>query len=74
MGGIDMASEPGARRVLDAMAGNEVEDVLKLLDARHLAPTKDQRQQVTTCTDATQLNLWFDRAITADTAAEVFAD
>jgi len=26
------------------------------------------------CTDATQLDLWFDRAITAGTAAEVFAD
>ena len=48
--------------------------VLKLLDARQLAPTTEQRQQVTSCTDAVQLDLWFDRAITAGTAAEVFAD
>jgi hypothetical protein len=125
MGGIDMESGPGARRVLDAMASAEVseadrlrmttiilrlatdaarqlleammttseyektfverihdqgiaegkaEDVLKLLDARHLSPSEEQRQRVASCTDAAQLNLWFDRAITAATAAEVFAD
>jgi hypothetical protein len=129
MGGIDMASEPGARRVLDAIASPEVseadrlrmtaiiltlasdaarhlleammttseyektfvekihdqgiaegeakgkaEAVLKLLDARQLAPSREQRQQVTSCTDAAQLDLWFDRAITAGTAAEVFTD
>src|ERR1700722_928540 len=129
MGGIDMESEPGARRVLDAMASTEVseadrlrmttiilrlandaarqileammttseyektfverihdqgiaegkaegkaEDVLKLLDARHLTPTREQRQQVTSCTNAAQLDLWLDRAITAGTAAEVFSD
>ena len=133
MGGIDMESEPGARRVLDAMASAEVSEadrlrmttiilrlandaarqileammttseyektfverihdqgiaegkaegiaegkaqaVLKLLDARHLTPTKEQRQQVTSCTDVAQLDLWLDRAITADNAAEVFAD
>ena len=137
MGGIDMETEPGARRVLDAIASAEVntadrlrmttiilrlandaarqileammttseyektfverihdqgiaegeakgkvegkvegkaEDVLKLLDARHLAPSMDQRQQVTSCTDAAQLDRWFDRAITASTANEVFAD
>jgi hypothetical protein len=133
MGGFDMASEPGARRVLDAMASTEVSDgdrlrmtaiimrlasdaarqileammttseyektfveriheqgiaegevkgkaegkaeaVLRLLDARRLAPSREQRQQVTSCTDSAQLDLWFDRAITAGTAAEVFAD
>jgi hypothetical protein len=133
MGRIDMKSETGARRVLDAIASAEVneadrlrmtaiilrlasdaarqileammttseyqktfveriheqgisegeakgkaegkaEDVLKLLDARHLAPSKDQRQRVTSCTDSAQLDLWFDRAITAGSATEVFAD
>jgi hypothetical protein len=133
MGGIDMESEPGARRVLDAMASTEVsetdrlrmttiilrlasdaarqileammttseyaktfverihdqglaegeakgkaegkaEDVLKLLDARRLAPSQEQRQRVASCTNPAQLDLWFDRAITAGTAAEVFAD
>jgi len=133
MGGINMETEPGARRVLDAIASPEVsetdrlrmtaiiltlasdaarhlleammttseyektfvekihdqgiaegeargeakgkaEAVLKLLDARHLAPSTEQRQQVASCADAAQLDLWFDRAITANTAAEVFAN
>jgi hypothetical protein len=133
MGGINMESEPGARRVLDAMAGPGVNDadrlrmtaiilrlasdaarqlleammttseyektfierihdegiaegeargeargkgeaVLRLLDARGLAPSQEQRDRVTSSTDPAQLDLWFDRAVTARTAAEVFAD
>jgi hypothetical protein len=50
------------------------EAVLKLLDARHLAPSQEQRQRVTSCADPVQLDLWFDRAITAATATAVFAD
>jgi hypothetical protein len=128
MGGIDMGSEPGARRVLDAIASTEVSDsdrlrmtaiilrlasdaarqileammttseyektfierihdegiaegeargkaeaVLKLLDARGLSLSQEQRQQVTSCTDTAQLDLWFERAITVTTVAEVFA-
>jgi hypothetical protein len=125
MHGIDMASEPGARTVLDAMASPEIsvtdrlrmtaiilrlasdagrqilesmmttneneltfvermfeqgvaeakaEAVLKVLDGRKLAPSQEQRQRVTSCTDSAQLDRWFDRAITAGTADEVFAD
>jgi hypothetical protein len=141
MGGINMGTEPGARRVLDAMASPEVSEadrlrmltiilrladdaarhllaammttaeyektfvekihdqgiaegkaagitegeargkaegearaVLRLLDARGLALSHEQRQQVTSCTDAAQLDRWLDRAITAGTATEVFAD
>jgi hypothetical protein len=55
-------------------AKGKAEAILKLLDARHLVPSGEQRQQVTSCTDALQLDRWFDRAITAGTAAEVFAD
>jgi hypothetical protein len=60
--------------IAEGKAEGKAEAVLKLLDARRLAPTKEQRQQVASCTDAVQLDLWFDRAITAGTAAEVFAD
>jgi len=129
MGGIDLESEAGARRVLDAIASTGVSDadrsrlmtimlrlssdaarqileammttseyektlaerihdqgmaegeakgeakaLLRLLAARGLAPSEAQRNQVTSCTDAAQLDLWFDRAVTAGTAAEVFAD
>jgi len=55
-------------------AEGKAESVLKRLDARHLAPSPEQRQRVTSCTDPAQLDLWFDRAITAGTAAEVFTD
>jgi hypothetical protein len=55
-------------------AKGKAEAVLRLLNARHLAPSAEQRQRVTSCTDSGQLDLWFDRAVTAGTAAEVFAD
>jgi hypothetical protein len=55
-------------------AEGKVEDVLKLLDLRRLAPSQEQRQRVASCTDEAQLNLWFDRAATVGTADEVFAD
>ena len=58
--------------VAKGKAEGKAEAVLRLLDARHLDPSQEQRDQVTSCTDAAQLNLWFDRAITAGTAAEVF--
>ena len=129
MGGIDMATEAGARMVLDAMASPGVSDadrrrmitimlrlsddavrqsleammktreyektfierihdegiaegeakgkaeaVLRLLDARGLAPSPEQRQRVSSTTDPAQLDRWFDRAIAASTAAEVFTD
>ena len=55
-------------------AEGKAEAVLRLLDARDLAPSQEQRQRVTSCTDPAQLDLWFDRAITAGTVTEVFAD
>jgi hypothetical protein len=60
--------------IAEGEARGKAEDVLKLLDARRLAPSEEQRQQVSSCTDIAQLDLWFDRAITAGTAAEVFAN
>jgi hypothetical protein len=60
--------------IAEGKAEGKAEAVLKLLVARHLAPSQEQRQRVTSCTDSAQLDLWFDRAITAGTAAEVFAD
>jgi len=60
--------------IAEGEARGKAEAVLKLLDARGLAPTDGQRQQVTSSTDSAQLDRWFDRAITASSAAEVFAD
>jgi len=60
--------------ITEGEAKGKAEAVLKLLDARHLTPSREQRQQVASCTDAAQLDRWFDRAITAGTTAEVFTD
>jgi hypothetical protein len=60
--------------ISEGKAEGKAEAVLKLLDARHLSPSQEQPQRVTSCIDHAQLDLWFDRAITAGTAAEVFAD
>jgi hypothetical protein len=65
--GVEQGIEQGA--VADA-----AEKVLRLLDGRDLQPTDAQRAQVAASTDLSQLNLWFDRAITAGTTADVFKD
>jgi hypothetical protein len=49
-------------------------DVLKVLDVRGLRPTDAQRAQVEASTDLAHLDLWFERALTAATAADVFTD
>jgi hypothetical protein len=133
MGGIDMATERGARMVLDAITSIEVSDadrlrvaaiimtlasdaarqtlealmqtseyqktfveriydqgeakgeakgkaegkaeaLLRLLDKRGLALSDEQQKRVGDCTETAQLDLWFDRAITASSTAEVFAE
>ena len=49
-------------------------DILKVLGARDLHPAKKHLARVAACTDLATLNLWFDRSLTAATAAKVFAD
>jgi hypothetical protein len=48
------------------------EDVLKIIDARAIDVTAEQRDQVSSCTDSAQLDQWFDSALTAQTAADIF--
>lgn len=52
----------------------KIADLLKVLGARDLHPTKKQLAQVAACTDLGTLDRWFDRSLTAATAAEVFED
>jgi hypothetical protein len=73
--GLEQGRELGrAQGIAEGAMRAKADDVLKILDARQLKPTKDQRGQVTAATDLAQLDLWFDRALTAATATEVFAD
>jgi hypothetical protein len=60
--------------IAEGEARGEAKAVLRLLEARGLTLTQEQRDRVTSCTDAAQLDLWLDRAITASTDAEVFTD
>jgi hypothetical protein len=48
------------------------EDVLKIIDARAIDVTAEQRERVSSCTDIAQLDEWFDSALTAETAPDVF--
>jgi hypothetical protein len=49
-------------------------DIIKVLDVRGLQPSEQQLAQVTECTDLAQLDSWFERSLTAASAAEVFRD
>ena len=69
--GIEQGKEQGIE--LGAVA-DAADKLLRLLDGRGLQPTDAQRAQVVASTDMSRLNLWFDRAINAESAAEVFKD
>ena len=65
--GVEQGLEQGA-------ANAKAQDVLKIIDARGLRPTEEQRAKITATAGIAQLDRWFDRALTADTAADVFKD
>jgi hypothetical protein len=52
----------------------KIADIMKVLGVRDLRPTKKQLARMAACTDLPTLDRWFERSLTAATAAEVFAD
>jgi len=68
---VEQGLEQGREQGLDRA---KREDVLKVLDLRHLRPTREQRARVDASTDLAQLDRWLERSLTAATAAEVFGD
>lgn len=50
----------------------EARMILQLLDRRGIDATPQQREWIEQCTDEATLMEWFNRAITAETADEVF--
>ena len=60
--------------IAEGEAKGEAKALLMLLDKRMLTLSVAQRDRIRTCADAAQLDLWFDRAVTAGSPAEVFAD
>ena len=71
--GREQGLEQGLERGLEQGAANaKAQDVLKVMDARGLGATLEQRAKVAATAGIAQLDVWFDRALTADTAADVF--
>ena len=69
----DAGVEPGIERGrTEGLAEAKASDILKIMDARDLKTSEAQRDEVMASTDLGQLDLWFDRALTADSADEVF--
>jgi hypothetical protein len=54
------------------MVKAKAEAVLKIIDARAIDVTTQQRDQVSSCADIAQLDEWFDSALAAGTAADIF--
>jgi hypothetical protein len=48
--------------------------LLRALRSRGLEPSEAQQEQIASCADEAQLDRWFDRAMTATSVTEVFAD
>jgi hypothetical protein len=65
--GIEQGDQQGAART-------KAQDVLKVIHARKLKPTKEQRAMVTADAGLDKLDVWFDRALTATTVADIFKD
>jgi hypothetical protein len=72
---VQIGIEQGREQGLEQGAANaKAQDVLKVMDARGLRPTPEQRAVITATAGITQLDHWFDRALTAEAAADVFKD
>ncbi|KUO20352.1 RpnC/YadD family protein [Streptomyces dysideae] len=58
----------------EGRAEGRAEDILRLLDRRGIDISHADRERITSCDDLDILGRWFDRAITAASTTEVFAD
>lgn len=59
--------------VAEGVAEGEARAVLRLLARRGLTVSEEQRERVLSCRDLPTLEAWFDRAVVASDADEVFA-
>ncbi|MFF4310731.1 hypothetical protein ACWDFR_29835 [Streptomyces sp. 900105755] len=55
-------------------AKGRAEDILRILDLRGVEVAEADRERITACADLGTLGTWFDRAVTATSAQELFAD
>ncbi|GAB3459430.1 hypothetical protein GCM10027570_43530 [Streptomonospora sediminis] len=57
----------------EGKAEAKAESVLRVLKARGITISEDNRTRITTCTDPETLNTWLDRAVDIHTADQLFA-
>jgi hypothetical protein len=55
-------------------AQGHADGVLRILEKRGIAVSEDVRQRVTSCTDEATIDAWYDRALTATTAEDLFRE
>jgi hypothetical protein len=67
-------AEGEAKGTAKGAVSAKVTDIMKVLSVRDLHPTKKHLSQLAACTDLAILDRWFDRSLTAASAAEVFKD
>jgi hypothetical protein len=70
----DLALLNQARGKAEGLAEGKAEGVLRVLEARGVSVTEEQRQRILGCRDLEQLDRWLVRAVTASAAADVFID
>ncbi|MFB8245212.1 hypothetical protein ACFC5X_09205 [Streptomyces sp. NPDC055952] len=59
---------------LEGKAEGTVESILRVLHKRGVPLTPDDHERITACTDLDTLTEWFDRSLTATSAAELFPE
>lgn len=64
--------QPFYRGKAEGKAEGQAEAVLRVLAARHLSPTEEQRRMILSCQDQAQLERWLDAAVTAPSVAALF--
>ncbi|MER6462347.1 hypothetical protein AB0N99_40135 [Streptomyces sp. NPDC093272] len=58
--------------LIEGEAKGRAEDILRILDLRGVAVAEADRERVLACEDLDTLGVWFDRAVTATGAEELF--
>jgi hypothetical protein len=70
---LQQGEEKGLEKGLEKGAvKSKVEDLIKVIRARGLGLTQAQQELVTSCSDLSQLDTWFDQALDAKTADDIF--
>jgi hypothetical protein len=63
-----------AQGIAQGIAQGETRILLKIIKSRGIRLTDEQLDQVNSCTDPDQVDLWADRALNAASANDIFKD